>query len=164
MSAMILEVSGLSKRFGGTVAVADVTFQVPRGSIFGVIGPNGAGKTTLFNLLTGFIAPDSGSVKLEGTELMGHSPEAICKSGVCRTFQITRPFPNLTVLDNVIIAALARASTLAGHRDGGGIRRARRPLRPAPGVRPLAQCRAAKAAPSSPAHWRRGPSCCCSMR
>jgi branched-chain amino acid transport system ATP-binding protein len=110
---VILEVSGLCKHFGGTVALSDVTFEVPVGSIFGVIGPNGAGKTTLFNLLTGFIKPDSGSVKLEGAELMGRSPEAICRSGVCRTFQITRPFPNLTVLDNVIIAALARARTLA---------------------------------------------------
>jgi branched-chain amino acid transport system ATP-binding protein len=110
--AMILEVRGISKKFGGTVALSDITFDVPKGSIFGVIGPNGAGKTTLFNVLTGFIKVDAGSMKLEGVDLMGLPSEAICEAGMCRTFQITRPFMNLNVLDNVIVAALARCNSI----------------------------------------------------
>ena len=102
----MLEVRGLGKRFGGTVALDRVSFTVPAGIIYGVIGPNGAGKTTLFNVLTGFVRPDDGSAKLQGVELMGRRPEQICAAGMCRTFQITRPFPNLTVLDNVTVSGL----------------------------------------------------------
>jgi branched-chain amino acid transport system ATP-binding protein len=113
----MLEVRGLAKRFGGTAALSGVTFTVPAGAIFGVIGPNGAGKTTLFNVLTGFVRPDQGSASMDGVELLGRTPEEICGSGVCRTFQVTRPFPNLTVLDNVIVAALAHAPTVGTARQ-----------------------------------------------
>ncbi len=113
MSAL-LEVSGLGKRFGGLQAVRDVSFSLAPGEITGILGPNGAGKTTLFNLLTGFIAPDSGSVRLLGQEIVGAKPYAIVNMGLARTFQLARPFAGLTVLENVLVACLSkRARSLA---------------------------------------------------
>ena len=104
----ILEVTGISKRFGGLQAVARLSFQMAEGEMLGLIGPNGAGKTTAFNLLSGFLAPDEGDVRFRGASLMGLPPHAICQRGVARTFQIVRPFPHLSVLANVRVGALAR--------------------------------------------------------
>jgi branched-chain amino acid transport system permease protein len=102
---VILTVRNLSKSFGGLRAVQDVSFDIAQGSILGIIGPNGAGKTTLFNLLNGFQKPDSGEVLLDGKNVVGLKPHQLCDAGVGRTFQIMRPFPRLSVADNVVIGA-----------------------------------------------------------
>jgi branched-chain amino acid transport system ATP-binding protein len=102
----ILEVEGVTKRFRGVLAVDQVTFDVQQGSIFALIGPNGAGKTTLFNTIAGVFAPDAGSILFAGKRIDGLSPNEICTRGIARTFQIVRPFPALSVEDNVIIGAL----------------------------------------------------------
>jgi branched-chain amino acid transport system permease protein len=107
----ILSVRGLSRSFGGLKAVQDVSFDVAQGSILGIIGPNGAGKTTVFNLLNGFLKPDSGSILLEGRDVVGWTPHAMCNAGVGRTFQIMRPFPRLSVTDNVTVGAFVHAAT-----------------------------------------------------
>ena len=104
----LLQVEAVTKRFRGLVAVDNVSFSVEEGSIFALIGPNGAGKTTLFNMIAGVLRPDEGAVSFGGRPLTGLSPEAICAAGVARTFQIVRPFPQLTVLENTIIGALLR--------------------------------------------------------
>ena len=105
MSAL-LSVEGVSKRFRGLLAVDQVGFEVPQGAIFAVIGPNGAGKTTLFNMIAGVFAPDAGSITFAGNRVDGLAPDKICRRGIGRTFQIVRPFPALTVEDNVIVGAL----------------------------------------------------------
>jgi len=102
---VLLRVSNLSRAFGGLRAVQDVSFEVRKGEVLGIIGPNGAGKTTLFNLLNGFIRPDAGEVTFEGQRLLGLKPNRICRLGIGRTFQIMRPFPRMTVLDNVLVGA-----------------------------------------------------------
>jgi branched-chain amino acid transport system ATP-binding protein len=113
----LLEVSGLTKRFGGLVAVSDVSFSVGEGRIVGVIGPNGAGKSTLFALLTGFLSPTAGTWTLDGAPLQGRNPEQICKAGIVRTFQIVQPFWSMTVLENAMIAAVHRARSRAHARE-----------------------------------------------
>ncbi len=105
MSAL-LSVDGVSKRFRGLVAVDRVSFEVPEGSIFSVIGPNGAGKTTLFNMIAGNFVPDGGTVRFAGERIDGLPPDRVCRRGIGRTFQLVRPFPALTVEDNVIVGAL----------------------------------------------------------
>jgi len=112
MSAL-LEVSGLSKHFGGLQAVKDVSFAIEPGEIVGILGPNGAGKTTLYNLLTGFIPYDSGSVVFKGRNLRGLAPYRIAGLGISRTFQLCRPFVGMTVFENVIVGGL-------GASGGGG--------------------------------------------
>ena len=102
----LLEVEGVSKAFGGVRAVREVSFSVGEGEIVGVMGPNGSGKTTLFNLVTGALAPDAGRVGLEGEEITGLSPHRICAKGIARTFQLVRPFPGLTALENVLVGVL----------------------------------------------------------
>jgi branched-chain amino acid transport system ATP-binding protein len=114
--ALLLEVSGLSKRFGGLQAVRDLSFGMAPGEVLGLIGPNGAGKTTVFNLISGFLAPDTGQVRFQGRPIVGLKPHAICGLGLCRTFQIVRPFPHLTVLDNVRVGALGRRPDMATAR------------------------------------------------
>jgi branched-chain amino acid transport system ATP-binding protein len=104
----LLEIDGLSKRFGGLQAVKDLSFTVGAGEVVGLIGPNGAGKTTVFGLVSGFIRPDDGDVRLRGASIVGAPPHQICARGLARTFQIVRPFPRLTVLRNVVVGALAR--------------------------------------------------------
>jgi ABC-type branched-subunit amino acid transport system ATPase component/ABC-type branched-subunit amino acid transport system permease subunit len=101
----MLEVSGLSKSFGGLRAVQDVSFAVREGEILGIIGPNGAGKTTLFNLLNGILQPDTGRVRFLGHSMLGMAPNRIARQGIGRTFQVARPFPRLSVLDNVVVGA-----------------------------------------------------------
>ncbi len=107
MSAL-LKVDGISKRFRGLVAVDKLSFEVVEGSIFAVIGPNGAGKTTLFNMIAGVFPPDGGTITFAGERIEGLTPDRICRSGIGRTFQIVRPFPALSVEDNVIVGALMR--------------------------------------------------------
>jgi branched-chain amino acid transport system ATP-binding protein len=104
MSAL-LEVQGLQKRFGGLQAVGDVSFSIAQGSISAVIGPNGAGKTTLFNLITGFIPPTEGRIKFVGNDITGAQPFAVARSGVVRTFQLVRLFPEMTVIENLTVGA-----------------------------------------------------------
>ena len=106
--AALLEVTCASKNFSGLRAVADVSFAVPEGSIFAVIGPNGAGKTTVFNLIAGVFAPDAGAITFRGERIDGHTSDEVCRRGIGRTFQIVRPFPALSVEDNVMVGALLR--------------------------------------------------------
>jgi len=106
--AKLLEVAGVSKNFSGLRAVADVGFAVDEGSIFAVIGPNGAGKTTLFNLIAGVMRPNAGTIAFRGERIDGLSPDEVCRRGIGRTFQIVRPFPGLSVEDNVAVGALLR--------------------------------------------------------
>jgi branched-chain amino acid transport system ATP-binding protein len=106
----ILQVSGIKMHFGGVRALDGVNLTVNEGEFLGVIGPNGAGKTTLFNVVTGVLTPTSGSVTLRGRELVGLPPEAICRLGVSRTYQKVRPFGRLTVLQNVMVPIVNRAS------------------------------------------------------
>ena len=106
---VLLDVRGLSKSFGGLKAVQDVSFAVREGEILGIIGPNGAGKTTLFNLLNGILKADSGSVTYAGKPVLGLPANRVCHLGIGRTFQVVRPFPRLSVLDNVVVGAYAAA-------------------------------------------------------
>ena len=101
----MLTVEGLTKRFGGFLAVSQVSFQVREGEILGLIGPNGSGKSTTFNLIAGNLRPSSGSIRLDGAEIGGLAAHAICRQGVARTFQIPRPFRKLSLLENVTLAA-----------------------------------------------------------
>ncbi len=105
---MLLDVSGVSKRFRGLVAVDNVSFKVEQGAIFALIGPNGAGKTTMFNMIAGEFAPNGGTIAFDGARIDGLAPDRICQRGIGRTFQIVRPFMGLTVEENVIIGALLR--------------------------------------------------------
>jgi branched-chain amino acid transport system ATP-binding protein len=100
----VLQVEGLTRRFGGAVAVDDVTLRVEAGSITGLIGPNGAGKTTLFNLIAGSLPPSAGRIALDGADIGDEPAHRRVARGLARTFQIPRPFPTLTVLENVLVA------------------------------------------------------------
>ncbi|KQZ00153.1 ABC transporter ATP-binding protein [Pseudolabrys sp. Root1462] len=102
----LLKIEGISKRFRGLLAVDKVSFEVPQGGIHAVIGPNGAGKTTLFNMIAGVHAPDGGAITFAGERIDGLPPNQVCQRGIGRTFQIVRPFPALSVEDNVIVGAL----------------------------------------------------------
>ena len=115
MSAL-LSVEGISKRFRGLLAVDRLAFEVPEGGIYAVIGPNGAGKTTLFNMIAGVYAPDGGTITFAGERIDGLTPDRICRRGIGRTFQIVRPFPALTVEDNVVVGALLHRHHVADAR------------------------------------------------
>ena len=104
----MLETAGITKRFGGLIAVADAGLVVPEGGIVALIGPNGAGKTTLFAVIAGFLAPDAGTVRFRGKDITGLAPEAICRRGLVRTFQIVQPFGALSVRENIAVGAHAR--------------------------------------------------------
>jgi branched-chain amino acid transport system ATP-binding protein len=104
----LLEVEGLTRFFGGLRAVGNLSFAVEPGEILGLIGPNGAGKTTVFNLVTGFVRPSEGKIRLDGKELGGRPPHEVARRGIARTFQIVKPFPGLSVLENVTLAAFLR--------------------------------------------------------
>jgi branched-chain amino acid transport system ATP-binding protein len=103
-SSSLLVASEVTKVFGGHRAVDGVSFELPRGCIGGLIGPNGAGKTTLFNCLAGHLKPSSGSIVLDGQPIAGAPPSRVFAAGLARTFQIPRPFPQMTVLENVMLA------------------------------------------------------------
>jgi branched-chain amino acid transport system permease protein len=107
--ATMLEITGVSKQFGGLRALDAVTMSVPEGSIFGVIGPNGAGKTTLFNVLNGFMLPEQGEIRFEGENLVGLKPHKVCARGIGRTFQVVRAFPRMSILENVVVGAFVGA-------------------------------------------------------
>jgi branched-chain amino acid transport system ATP-binding protein len=102
----ILELVNVTKRFGGLVAVDAVGFSVPRGQALGIMGPNGAGKTTLFNLVSGFETPTTGHVAFRGEPITGVSPDRVARRGLVRTFQVVRPFPGLSVLENLMVGGL----------------------------------------------------------
>ncbi len=104
----LLELTGLSKRFGGVRAVDGVDFQAEQGEIIGVIGPNGAGKTTLFNVVTGFYSADEGDMLFDGFPLGGLKPNQVTKLGIARTFQSVRLFPNMTILENAMVGQHCR--------------------------------------------------------
>ncbi|AFQ45417.1 ABC transporter ATP-binding protein [Desulfosporosinus meridiei] len=106
---MLLELSGISKHFGGIMAVKDIGFGVKEGSILALIGPNGAGKTTLFNIITGTLLPETGSVTINGRELVGLKPYEIASAGITRTFQNLQLFGSMTVLENVMAGAYLRS-------------------------------------------------------
>ena len=106
-----LKVVNISKSFMGLKALTAVSLAVKPGQIVGLIGPNGAGKTTLFNAISGFLKPDEGSIEFGGMSLLGLKPDRICKLGVARTFQIVKPFGDLTVLQNVAVGAFIRTSS-----------------------------------------------------
>lgn len=113
----ILEVRGISRRFGGLQALSDVTFSVPKGQIVGLIGPNGAGKTTFFSTLVGLIRPDKGSVLLDGKPLAGLKPHKVAALGMTKTFQNVALFGDSSVLDNVLTAGLLRHDVDAARKE-----------------------------------------------
>jgi branched-chain amino acid transport system ATP-binding protein len=104
----LLSVDAVSKRFRGLQAIDAVSLSIATGELYAIIGPNGAGKTTLFNMIAGEIAPDQGAISFAGERIDGLTPDRICRRGIGRTFQLVRPFPALSVEDNVIIGALLR--------------------------------------------------------
>jgi len=106
LNSDLLVVENLSRSFGSLDAVSNLSFEVHRGEILGIMGPNGAGKTTVFNLLTGIITPDSGKVFLDGKDITRFSPAKRCRAGIGRTYQIPRPFVKMTVLENLMVAAV----------------------------------------------------------
>jgi branched-chain amino acid transport system ATP-binding protein len=108
----ILRLQEVSKKFGGLAALTGISFDAHEGEILGIIGPNGAGKTTLFNTITGFHRPDSGSIRFEDRDLRGLKPHQICRSGLVRTFQLVKPFLQLTAVENVAVASLNRSRTV----------------------------------------------------
>lgn len=110
MTLPVLEVDGVSKAFGGLQAIKDLDFTIAENEILGIIGPNGAGKTTLINLVTGFLKPDTGRIRFIGKDLVHAASDQVARLGIARTFQIVRPFSNISALDNVIIARLYGAS------------------------------------------------------
>jgi len=132
MTALV-DVTGVTKRFGSLLAVDNVSFSIAHGELVGFLGPNGSGKTTILNIMSGQLKPDAGSIALDGVAVAGRSADAIARAGMIRMFQLTRVFPNMTVFENLMTAgfavgldrksALLRADelladmTLDGHRD-----------------------------------------------
>ena len=112
----LLELQGVSKRFGGLMANQDVSFSVDAGQIVGLIGPNGAGKTTAFNCVAGFYTPSAGEIRLDGQVISGLPPEACARAGVGRTFQVARTFTSMTACENVMAGALMRKRRVAAAR------------------------------------------------
>jgi branched-chain amino acid transport system ATP-binding protein len=106
----LLEVQGITKRFGGLVAVHDFNLSLDRGEIVALIGPNGAGKTTAFNVIAGFYKPNEGKVLFDSRDITGLRPDQVNKLGLARTFQVVRPFRGISVIDNVMVGAYARTN------------------------------------------------------
>jgi branched-chain amino acid transport system ATP-binding protein len=104
----LLNVQNLTKKFGGLTAVHDFSLSVDQGEILGMIGPNGAGKTTAFNMISGYYTPNEGHVNFDDKDITGKRPDVICKLGLARTFQVVKPFAQLSVLDNVMVGAYNR--------------------------------------------------------
>ncbi len=109
---VVIEVKNLNKAFGGLRAIQNLNVKVRSGETLGIIGPNGSGKTTLFNLINGFLKPDSGRIWYKGIDITGLTPPEVCLKGIGRTFQLVKPFPKMTVLENVMVGAFAK------HRSG----------------------------------------------
>ena len=116
-TATALSLSNVTMRFGGAVGVKEVSIEVAPGEVVGLIGPNGSGKTTIFNLVTGFLAPQSGRIHFAGRSIVGLPPHRLNRLGIARTFQIVRPFTSMTVAENVMVAALPRCATLSAARN-----------------------------------------------
>ena len=114
----MLAIEDMTKRFGGLIAINNLTMSVRQNQFLGVIGPNGAGKTTLLNLITGYFKPTQGKITFDGERIDGKKPYEICRMGVARTFQVVQPFPEMSVLDNAMTGALFS-------REGMSIRKAR---------------------------------------
>jgi len=131
----LLSIESLGKRFGGLTALQDVSFDVPEHGIVGIMGANGAGKTTLFSLIAGNARPSAGDIVLRGRSLVGLRPDQICRLGVARTFQIVKPFPALTVRENLRTAALFGS---AGHRSAARADAANNPILAEIGLLPMA--------------------------
>jgi branched-chain amino acid transport system ATP-binding protein len=112
----LLALEAVTKRFGGLTAVRELTLRVEPRALLGIIGPNGAGKTTLFNVIAGTYRPEGGRVVFDGHDVTGRPPHAICRLGLTRTFQLVKPFGNLSVLDNVMIGALTPIRSVADAR------------------------------------------------
>jgi len=108
----MLEVHQISKWFGGNPVLKNVSFRIKKGEIVGLIGPNGAGKTTLFNIISGFYHSRTGNIQFKGKNITHLKPEIICRRGLCRTFQKTKPFSNISILKNVMIAALSKNKSI----------------------------------------------------
>jgi branched-chain amino acid transport system ATP-binding protein len=127
----LLEVQALSKRFGGLQAVGNVGFSVPVGAIKALIGPNGAGKTTLFNLVSGVLKPDSGTITFQGAEIQGRQPYQVARAGIARTFQHIRLFPKMSTLENIMIGrhVHSRAGFVSGMLSLPWTRREERAIR-----------------------------------
>lgn len=104
----LLELSDVSKRFGGLMAVGHMSFAIEEGEILGLIGPNGAGKTTIFNLINGYFPPSSGQIRFKGERIDALRPYQVCRRGLARTFQVVKPLARLTVLENVMVSAFSR--------------------------------------------------------
>ena len=119
----LLEVRGLTRRFGGFTAVRDLAFDIREGEILGLIGPNGSGKSTTFNLIAGMLAPSDGRIRFAGRDITGASPVEICRLGIGRTFQIPRPFRKLTIFENVLVAAYYGRGGTIGRGEASRIAR-----------------------------------------
>ena len=115
--AAVLEVKNLTKRFGGLVAVNDLSFDIEAGEIIGLIGPNGSGKTTTFNMLSGAYKPTEGSIAFKGERIEGLKPNRVCRKGLTRTFQVVQPFPEITAVENVMIGAFVSTRSGAEARE-----------------------------------------------
>lgn len=113
----ILRITNLTKAFGGLVAVKNLNLDVAEGEILGLIGPNGSGKTTSFNLISGFLRPDNGLVLFGGDDITGLRPHRICRCGIARTFQLTKPFTGMTALQNVVIGRMYGSEPIRSMRD-----------------------------------------------
>lgn len=116
MTGASLSLSGVAKRFGGLAVLTDVTLEVRPGEILGIIGKNGAGKTTLFNLITGLLRPDGGTVAFDGADIGALPPHLRARRGIARTFQVPQPLPKLSVIDNILVGALGRDSRMVEAR------------------------------------------------
>ena len=116
MTAPLLQVERVSRRFGGLLAVGDVSLSVGRGEIVGLIGPNGAGKSTLFNLIAGALPPSEGAIRFEGQDITALPAPARCRRGIARTFQVVKSFDSMSVVDNVVVGALARTANARAAR------------------------------------------------
>jgi len=116
MSPPLLQIQNVSRRFGGLVAVGDVSLEVGRGEIVGLIGPNGAGKSTLFNLIAGAIPPSAGTILFDGQDITRLPAPERCRRGIARTFQVVKSFDSMSVVDNVIVGALVRSANASAAR------------------------------------------------
>lgn len=118
---MLLDVQNVTKTFGGTVALFDVSLQIYKGELVGIIGPNGSGKTTLFNVISGVFPCDKGRIYFKGKQINGLQPHRTCKLGLARTFQIMQPFGNLSVFDTLLVAALNRRGLSEAKKSVHGV-------------------------------------------
>jgi branched-chain amino acid transport system ATP-binding protein len=152
----VLEVNGLSKRFGALAAVSEVSFRLDEGEILGLIGPNGSGKSTTFNVIAGLYAPSGGSVRFLGEEIGGFAPAAVAHRGIARTFQIPRPFRKLSLLENVALAAFYGKSPHPPRDKAWAMAREALDL-----VKlPSGAAARVDGLGAAGARWRRSPGCC----